>query len=128
MPRNTIFYLVPMSLIFVLASIPHFTNTAFYLPLMPPFLPFPYELVVFTGIAELVFAVGIWWKKARPFLIWAMILMLLLFLILHIYHVFLIAIGEKVPSLEHVPHWVFWLRIPLQFVIIQWVYSLKKLE
>lgn len=126
MNRNIIFYLIPVSIIFLIAALPHFTAT--YQALMPPFIPFPNELIIITGIAEIIFALGIWWKAYRRILGKAMIVLLLLFLILHFYHVFLIAIGEKVPTLEHVPNWVFWMRIPLQIPIIYWVNSISKLE
>ena len=39
--------------ILVFAGVSHFTNTAFFTPMLDGFLPFPLELVYLSGIAEI---------------------------------------------------------------------------
>jgi uncharacterized membrane protein len=114
--------LIILSVLFGVASLPHFFNPETYLPVMPPFLPFPVFLVVITGVGELAFAVGIWFERLRTFAGWCMVVLLSSFLVLHGYHAWLVANGQNVPGLEFLPAWAFWVRIVLQFGLMYWVY------
>ena len=41
-----------MGVLFVLAGVNHFFNTDFYVRIMPPYLPWPRELVYLSGVFE----------------------------------------------------------------------------
>ena len=42
---------------FLIGGITHFTNTDFFVAIMPPYLPWHLEIVYFTGALEIVFAI-----------------------------------------------------------------------
>ena len=55
------------SLLFVASGVAHFTNRAFFVSIVPPYLPWPGALVAISGIAEIVLAIGLWipgWSRA----------------------------------------------------------------
>ena len=47
------------------AGVLHFVNPAFYVALIPPFLPAPLFLVYASGVAELVTGLGLLWPRCR---------------------------------------------------------------
>ncbi len=46
-----------LAIFMLTAGIMHFLNPAFFLKIMPPYLPFHYELVLVSGIFEVLFGV-----------------------------------------------------------------------
>ena len=52
MPRFKILTRFLLGGFFVVAGINHFVDTAFYVGMMPPYLPLPLELVYISGAAE----------------------------------------------------------------------------
>jgi uncharacterized membrane protein len=50
---------------FLIGGRAHFTSTDFFVSIMPPFVPFPREVVYFTGVLELLGAVAIWVPRLR---------------------------------------------------------------
>ena len=114
--------LIVLSVLFGVASLPHFLSPESYLPVMPPFLPFPMFWVVITGVFELAFAVGIWFNRLRAVAGWCMVALLASFLVLHGHHVWVVSQGGTVEGLDFLPTWAFWARIALQFPLMYWVY------
>ncbi len=60
---------------FMLGGITHFTNTEFFLHIMPPYIPLPLAMVYISGAFEILFALGILYPGTRQ---WAGNLLLLL--------------------------------------------------
>ena len=109
-----------MGIICAILGILHFTNTGFYRPLMPKFMPAHDLLIYLSGVAEIILGIGVLFPQSRNLALWGIILMLIVFLIVHINMLF--------PSNRlGVPLWVLSLRIPLQFVLIYWAYMNIKL-
>ena len=44
---------------FTFAGVGHFTNTEFFVAIVPPYLPGPYELVYISGVFEILGGVGV---------------------------------------------------------------------
>jgi uncharacterized membrane protein len=103
-------------LLFVVAGINHFVATAFYISIMPPYLPWHRELVYISGVAEVVLGVALWLRRSRTVAAWGLIALLVavspanLHMALH---------PEQFPTL---PPLGLWLRLPLQGVLIAWAY------
>ena len=53
--------------LFVAAGILHFTRTKSYLQIMPPYLPFPLELVYISGVFEILGGAGWLIPRCRRF-------------------------------------------------------------
>src|SRR6056300_841532 len=104
-----------MGVLYTVLGILHFTNTGFYRPFMPKFLPTHDFLIYLSGIAEILLGIGVLLPQTRTFALWGVIAMLLLFLIVHTNMLF--------PSNSlGISLWIRSLRIPLQFLLIYWAY------
>jgi uncharacterized membrane protein len=49
-----------VSLFFLVGGRAHFTATDFFVSIVPPYVPWPLEMVYITGVIELMGAVAIW--------------------------------------------------------------------
>jgi uncharacterized membrane protein len=57
--------LVMVSLFFAIGGQAHFTSTAFFVSIVPPYVPWPLMTVYITGVLELIGAVAIWVPRWR---------------------------------------------------------------
>lgn len=101
---------------FVLAGVNHFINTAFYLKIMPPFLPWHLLLVYLSGVIEIVLGVLLLLPRFTRAAAWGLIVLLIAIFPVNIHMAF-----------NHVlyPEYsvtALWIRLPLQFVLLAWAY------
>ena len=54
-----------VSLFFLIGGQAHFTQTPFFVSIVPPYVPLPLATVYFTGVLELIGAVAIWFPAWR---------------------------------------------------------------
>ena len=54
-------------------GIGHFVNTAFFVSIVPPYIPMPLEVVYASGVIEIVLALMIWVKKMRSMAGWGLV-------------------------------------------------------
>ncbi len=62
-----IFTIIIMSILYIVIGIRHFTDPLFFLKIMPPYIPFPLELVYLSGFFEILLGVLLFFKKYRYF-------------------------------------------------------------
>ena len=110
------FQLYFLGVLYIILGILHFTNTGFYRPFMPKFLPAHDLLIYLSGIAEILLGIGVLFPQTRTLALWGIIVMLLVFLIVHVNMLFP-ANGLGISAC------ILWLRIPLQFLLIYWAYT-----
>jgi uncharacterized membrane protein len=103
-----------MAFMYVVAGLFHFIKPKAYLRIMPRFLPYPKQLVFWSGVAEVMLGVGLLFTSTRNLSIIGIVAMLLVFLLVH----FNMLRGKK--EAAGVPKWILVLRIPIQFVLIWW--------
>lgn len=116
MPTFKLITKVIFGLLFVAAGVNHLVKTQFYLSIMPPYLPWPYALVIISGVAEVMLGVGLMVPKLSHLAAWGIILLLIAVFPANIY---MTAHPELYPS---VPTVFLWLRLPLQAVLVLWAY------
>jgi len=58
-------------------GIAHFTETDFFVSIVPPWVPYPLEVVYLSGVIEIVLALMILWPAIRPAAGWGLILLTL---------------------------------------------------
>jgi uncharacterized membrane protein len=104
---------------FIFAGIAHFVSPAVYLPMMPPYLPWPMALIYLSGAAEIAGGAGLFVPRLRRAAAWGLIALLLAVFPanLHMLATGLILDGQQVPE------WVLWVRLPLQFLLMLWIYG-----
>ena len=109
-----------MSAFYVLGGVYHLVNPGFYLPMMPPYLPWHRELVFISGVAEIVLGIAVLIPSLRrPAALGIIALLIAVFPAnLHI------AMND-VPlagATEGAGIWN-WVRLPFQAVFIAWAWS-----
>ena len=105
------------SLAFSLAGSMHFINPQPFLDIVPSYLPAPGLLVAVSGLAEIAGGVGLLTRFRQP-AGYGLILLLLAVLPANVYmltdHPFILG--------KLVPEWILLFRLPLQFVLMAWIY------
>ena len=107
-----------LAIVFVLAGANHFRDPAFYLALMPPYLPWHEALIRISGIAEILGGIGILVPPTRRFSGWGLVLLLIAVFPANLH----MAINHVQPPDLTVTPLGAWLRLPLQAVLIAWVW------
>jgi len=103
-----------LGLCFVAAGMNHFIAPRFYLPIMPPFLPWPLALIFISGVAEILGGIGVLIPSTRKLAGWGLIALLIAVFPANLYAAF--------HGAGSIPHWILWTRLPFQLVFIAWVY------
>ena len=107
----------PLAALFAGTGTLHFTSPETFIAIVPDALPAPRALVYASGVAELLGAAGLLNRRTlRPAGWW---------LIATLLAVFPANIGMALAPERHpgIPEWALWLRLPLQAVLIGWVYQ-----
>ncbi len=73
-----------MGIIYIYLGVLHFTNTDFYFPYMPNFIPFHKEMILFSGLLEILLGFSLFFDKIRKYALWGLILMLIVFMTVHL--------------------------------------------
>jgi uncharacterized membrane protein len=121
-PRLKFFSRVAVAILFVFAGAMHFVRPAFYLTIMPPYLPQPLALVYISGAFEILGGIGLLPAVTRRFS--GIGLMLLLLAVLPANAQMLIQnLRTQTFSIIAV---VLFLRLPLQFVFMATVNCVSK--
>ncbi len=103
---------------FVFAGAMHFVSPAPYLAIMPPVLPWPLALVYLSGIAEIAGGLGVLFPPTRKSAAIGLLLLLIAVFPANVY-----AARHGMEAFGHaVPSWILWVRLPLQALLIAWVY------
>jgi len=112
--------LLAMSVFYVAAGVNHFWHPEFYLNIMPAWLQLHNELVVISGVFEIIFGLLLLFHLTRRPAAWGIILLLIAVFPANI-QMMLSYWEESNPNL-----WVSIVRLPLQIVLILWAYSFTR--
>ena len=97
---------------FFLGGIAHFALTATEMRIVPPWVPWPREAVLVSGVFELLGAAGLLWQPTRRAAGWGLIALTLAVTPAHFY---MLQRPELFPS---VPYWALVARLPLQVALL----------
>lgn len=114
--------LYAMALLYIMAGVNHFRKPAFYIRIMPPYLPHHGVVNQLSGIVEIALGLLLCISCTRAFAAWAIALMLLLFFMVHVW---------MLQQALHQPNYYLspamaWFRMGLQFVLIAWALWYRK--
>ncbi|MDQ2857156.1 MAG: hypothetical protein M3R53_00710 [Candidatus Eremiobacteraeota bacterium] len=104
--------------LFVVAGALHFANPHAYEAIVPPFLPAHRALVLISGVFEMLGGVGVILPPTRRVAGWGLIALLLAVFPANVY----MALAAR-EFTSFAPAWILYARLPLQFVMIAWVYT-----
>jgi uncharacterized membrane protein len=109
--------LYAMAAFYMAAGINHFINPNFYINIMPPWLPWHREMILLSGLAEILLAILLIPYKTQKFAAWGIIVLLIgvfpanIQMVSNYYH-------QENPLL-----WLTILRLPIQILLIYWAYQ-----
>lgn len=115
---------VLMGLSYVWIGCQHFINPSFFLKIVPPYLAFHLELVYLSGGFEIIFGLGLLFKKTRFYASWGLVFLLIAVYPANIYLAFNEIPQEAINVSSFMASWV---RLPIQFVLIWLAYKSSKL-
>jgi uncharacterized membrane protein len=105
-----------MAAFFIYAGINHFRTERFFLKMMPPYLPAHKELVLISGVAEIIVGGLLLIPVTRVWGAWSAIALLIAVFPANVF----MATSGKFPK---IPAWFLWARLPLQGLLIWWAYQ-----
>lgn len=120
--RKILMRIVPLTLkcllgsVFVFAGVNHFVRPAFFISIMPPYLPWHLELVYLSGVFEIALGVLLVVPRTTRLAAWCLIALLIAVFPANIH---MAMHPELFPDLGSL---ALWLRLPLQGVLIAWSY------
>lgn len=116
--------LIVLAIFFVYAGASHFRNPDFYVSIMPPWLPAHLELVYVSGVFEILGGLGVLIPATRRLAGWGLVALLLAVYPANVQ----MAVNPEPFVARGMPLWGLYLRLPLQFVFIAWVWWATKAE
>ncbi|MBI5172302.1 MAG: DoxX family protein [Candidatus Melainabacteria bacterium] len=106
--------------LFLFAGVNHFTQPALFLKAMPPWLPWHLPLVHISGVFEILGAIGMLVTKTRPYAAYGLVLLLIAVFPANLH----MALNPN--TFPAIPVALLYGRLPLQLVLIAWVYRTGK--
>jgi len=110
--------LVVTAIVFVIAGVLHFVMPRFYLAIMPSYLPRPLLLVYLSGLFEALGGLGLLLPATRTAAAVGLILLLLAVFPANVEMLRLAQARGASPAFQA----ALWLRLPLQLLLIWWVW------
>ena len=107
---------VIFALFFIVAGVNHFVDTPFYESITPPYLPWPYALVIISGIAEIVLGISLLIPRLSRVAAWGIIALLIAVFPANIH---MATHPDLYPT---IPPVALWIRLPLQGILVLWAY------
>ena len=108
-----------MGAFYIFAGIQHFRVPGFYIPMMPPYLPWHAELVFLSGVAEVLCGLGVLYAPTRKLAAWGTIALLVAVFPANIHvamnDVALFGATEGAGPIGYV-------RLPFQLALIAWAW------
>ncbi len=103
---------------FIAAGANHFRDPAFYLPTIPSWLPWHQELVDLSGGAEIIGGIAALVPLTRRAAGWGLIGLLIAVFPANLNT----AVNHAQSAERPLVDWLLWLRLPVQAVLIAWVW------
>ena len=118
---------IAMSVMLLFTAVGHFAFTRGMTMMLPDYIPYKTQMVYFTGIVEILAAIGLQVPKVRVLTAWLLIVFFILVLPANIYAA-LNHIDYQKGTYEGKGTPYLWFRVPLQILFIIWTYlsSIKK--
>ena len=112
-----------LSIVLFVAGITHLIKPALYIKAMPPYIPYHLEVIILTGVLELIFSVTLLYRKTLR--LTSKVLAVYFFLLLPA-HIHVALNGIEIFGVSS--KFLLWLRTALQSVFILWALRCGKLK
>ena len=96
---------------FFIGGVAHFALTPTEMRIVPPWVPWPREAVLVSGVFELLGALGLLWRPTRRSAGIGLFVLTIAVTPAHLYML-------QRPDLFAVPRWLLWMRLPVQVALL----------
>ncbi len=110
------------SVCIIIVGITHFIRPEQYARIVPPQLPYPFELVYISGFFEILGGIGLAIPYVSVAAAWGLIA---LFIAVFPANINMAVNSIPIEGIPHIP-WLYWARLPFQAVLIAWAYWYTK--
>lgn len=100
----------------------HFVGPEFFVPAVPPYLPWPLALVYVSGAFELAGGVGLLIPRLRVAAAWGLVALLVAVFPANVH----VAVNDVQLTPEPLAPWVWWARLPFQALFIAWAWWMTR--
>tara|TARA_B100000959_G_C14589035_1_gene463220 strand:- start:236 stop:568 length:333 start_codon:yes stop_codon:yes gene_type:complete len=105
-----------MSFFYIQIGIKHFTDSSWFMQIIPPYLPYHLELVYISGAAEIILGAMLLFSKTRYISSWGLILLLIAVFPANIY------LAQTNGVAMNTTPTIAWGRLPFQAIFIGLAY------
>ena len=116
MPLFKIITRLIMGLLYIAAGAYHLVDPSFYMKIMPPYLPWHWELVIISGIAEMALGVLVMIPRTSRLGAWGLIALLIAIFPANLH----MALHPE--QFSTIPPMALYGRLPMQVALIAWAY------
>tara|TARA_Y100000768_G_scaffold239274_1_gene181172 strand:- start:667 stop:1041 length:375 start_codon:yes stop_codon:yes gene_type:complete len=116
------FLIIISSIFYVIVGIKHFIEPEYFLSIVPPYLPYHFELVYISGLFEILFGLLILFPKYRYYGAIGLILLLVAVFPANIYLAQSKEAQEALGATQEIATW----RLPIQGVLIWIAYYIRR--
>ena len=97
---------------FFIGGLAHFFFTETEMGILPPWVPWPRETILISGVFELLGAVGLLWRPTRRAAGWGLFALTVAVTPANVYML------QRADLFPTIPYWVLVVRLPLQVVLL----------
>ena len=101
---------------FVVAGLNHFRNPAFYVAIMPPYMPFHLALVYVSGLFEAALGLMLLVPQTKRLAAWGLMLLLVAIFPANVHMAWHPELYPRISA------GLLWARLPLQGALLAWAY------
>ncbi|WP_144630613.1 hypothetical protein [Bordetella genomosp. 13] len=105
---------------FFIGGIAHFAATDIEMRIVPPWVPWPREAVLLTGVFELLGAFGVLWRRSRRAAGWGLVLLTIAVTPANVFML------QHAADFSSVPYWALVARLPLQAALLALIFWCTK--
>ena len=105
-----------LAALFILSGVLHFVRPAFYLAMMPPYIPMHELMVMISGVCEFALGSALLFSRTARLAAWGLVALLFAVFPANLH------MALNPASFPDMPEIGLWVRLPLQGVMIWWAW------
>ena len=111
-----------LAAVLLTAGVMHFANPWFFVQIMPPYLPWHWELVYLSGVIEIALGVLLLVPATQRLAAWGAIALFIAVFPANLHMAMANVQFDPPPTMGQPSQTAAWMRLPLQLVLIAWAW------
>jgi len=111
-----------LAAVLVAAGVMHFANPWFFVQIMPPYLPWHWQIVYVSGVIEIVLGLALIVPATKRLAAWGAIALFIAVFPANLHMAMANVQFDPPPAMGQPSQTAAWMRLPLQLVLIAWAW------